>query len=188
MFEPAINDYVDGSLQGLQKKEVEKHLGGCSRCRRVCEDLKEVKARLKSLRKLKTSPDFVTVLRTRISMERSLSRRGFGNWQIRIPVYLTAGVAVILVTAFLFNPLKNSFITDVTNVPSNSFSSELTNSNPSIAPKQVFQDQPDAVNYPWDVVNPKGFRSSSERTERPPTTNPDSLRNSYKIHTVELEF
>jgi anti-sigma factor RsiW len=41
--EPAIHDYVDDVLDARQRTDVERHLEGCSDCRRLVDDLREIR-------------------------------------------------------------------------------------------------------------------------------------------------
>jgi anti-sigma factor RsiW len=41
--ETAINDYVDGTSDPFERNAVEEHLTGCAACRRLVDDLREIK-------------------------------------------------------------------------------------------------------------------------------------------------
>src|SRR5689334_8629426 len=41
--ESSIHDYVDETLDARQRGEVERHLAGCADCRRLVDDLREIR-------------------------------------------------------------------------------------------------------------------------------------------------
>jgi hypothetical protein len=173
-FQEKMFDYVDGLLPTGARKDVVRHLEECLDCSKIYENVTKVRWQLRNLNSIKVSPDFETVLRTRISMERSLSRRSFLNRPIRIPVYAATGALAFLAAFFILNvsdkqlnnnsaPLKVS-----SSVPSSQFSTNQT--VPST------QNTPQKINYPMDRLNLSGGTTISSRSlERQTSTLTDSV-------------
>ncbi len=98
-----ICDYIDGLLPIEARKEIDRQLHENREAEQFYKQVSELRAQLRSLRPIKTSPDFDTVLRTRIRMERSLSRRGWLSDSVRVPVAVTVGALAVVTIVFLFN-------------------------------------------------------------------------------------
>ena len=189
-FEDKIFDYVDGLLLGWQKKEVEKHFEKCDRCSSTFIEMKKVRSQIQKLKRLKTSTDFVTVLRSRISVERSLQRGFLMNWPIRIPLYIAAGALIVIATVIVFQLTKNKTFTGNINehrnlVPSlsNPILSKKSNSN-----LQNFQEK---VYFPMDEIklSRRGAPISSDELDSNSSAKSDSVRDSFptkRIQTVEF--
>lgn len=168
-----IFDYIDGLLPVEFRKSFNKHTDQCRHCSSVFDNLKALRAQLQSLKSVKTSPDFDTVLRTRISMERSLRRRSVLNRPIRVPIYAAAGTLAFIAAFFIFNlsesPLRKNGPLNVTS----SFSSSQISSNNS---KQVRQNTSQII-FPMEFVAVEGGSSiSSAASENRASTRTDSAR------------
>ncbi|MFQ5823153.1 MAG: anti-sigma factor family protein [bacterium] len=190
-FEGQIFDYLDDLLPNTQKKEIEKHFEECSRCSNAFKEIKNIRSLLRRLKTVKTSSDFETVLRTRISMERSLSRRGIINLPIKIPLYAAAGALLIIAASFILGSTNNFFHASNSNEPSTLVPSYSTDPNLSIDSSPNFQNLPEKVNYPMDWVNLSGRGASinSYELDNYSSAISDSIRDSIpakKIHTVEF--
>ena len=189
-FQENIFDYIDGLLPTGDKKGVLKHLEECLDCSEIYENVTKVRWQLRNLNSIKVSPDFETVLRTRISMERSLSRRSFLNRPIRIPVYAATGALAFLAAFFILNlsnkQLNNSSasLNALSSVPSSQFSTDQT--------KLRRQSALQKINYPMDRLNISGGTSiSSINLERQTSALTDSVREMVperRIQPVGVEF
>ncbi|MFQ5751905.1 MAG: anti-sigma factor [bacterium] len=151
-FEEKIFDYVDGILPSEKRKEVEKHFKECSPCLDFFNDTKNIRVQLRNLTSLKTSPDFETVLRTRIRMERSLNRHSVLNGPIRIPIYAVTGAFITIAAFFVFSSLNHGSAKN-SNIVAPSY---LTNQNVSNYSGTNIQNLSEKVNYPMDWVNLSG--------------------------------
>jgi len=91
------SDYVERSLHEEVRHEVEIHLKACPPCQQTVDRLGKLRHNLKSLPQLKTSPDFETVLRTRMRLERHRVR----PWSFSLPFVpaRTLGFAMVLFLA-----------------------------------------------------------------------------------------
>ncbi len=189
-FQDQIFDYIDGLLPSANRKGVVKHLEECLDCSKIFENVTKVREQLRNLNSIKVSPDFETVLRTRISMERSLSRRSFLNRPIRVPVYAATAALAFLAAFFILNlsdkqPNNNGVPLNV----SPSFSSSQFSTNQT---KPSTQTTPQKINYPMDRLNlPGGTSISSRSLERQTSTAADSITDivpERRIQPVGVEF
>jgi anti-sigma factor RsiW len=142
-----VYNYLDGLLSGQNRKLVEQKLQSDPEYRSFFADAKALRSNLKSLPGLKTSADFDTILRTRIKIERSLSRRrSFLTLPRFAPVYVAA--AALLALAVFVSPRFNQQPTQpaVTLGPQTTQIAE----QPS-APKVNAQATP-AMNFPTDLI------------------------------------
>jgi anti-sigma factor RsiW len=97
-----IYDYIDGILSREERKIVEKKIEADSDFRAFYNKAMLIRRSLKGLARIKPSDDFETILRARIRVERSLRRRSFLDFPIRVPAYVF-GAAVIVALAFAIN-------------------------------------------------------------------------------------
>ncbi|RMF62906.1 MAG: zf-HC2 domain-containing protein, partial [Calditrichaeota bacterium] len=173
-----IFDYVDGLLSIKNRKEVDRHIKGCNTCRDLYHRATDIKAKLKALPRIKTSSNFETILRTRISMERSLSWRAF-RWRANVPMYAIS-IAVVVVAVFLVANLRSS----------NPVSLTLSQPTVSTQPQANFNADSQTVNFPLDVVRLQGGGTplNSEAVQRDNSTPKDSTRDFLpeNVHTVEF--
>ncbi len=189
-FEEKIFDYVDGLLPTGARKDVVRHLEECLDCSEIYENVTKVRWQLRNLNSIKVSPDFETVLRTRISMERSLSRRSFLNRPIRIPVYAATGALAFLAAFFIFN-LSDKQLNN-NSAPLNVSSSVSSSQFSTNQTKLSRQSTPQKINYPMDRLNMSGGTSiSSSNLERQTSVLADSVRGvvpERRIQPVGVEF
>lgn len=189
-FQESIFDYIDGLLPTGAKKGVVKHLEECLDCSEIYENVTKVRWQLRNLNSIKVSPDFETVLRTRISMERSLRRRNFFNRPIRIPVYAATGALAFLAAFFILN---------ISDRQSNNNSAPLkvppSFSSSQFSPNQAklgSQSTPQRINYPMDRLDISGgtFISSSnlERQTSALTDSVTKIVPARRIQPVGVEF
>lgn len=178
-FEDKIFDYLEGSLPRELSKVVEGHFDSCPSCSSNFNEMKALKARLGTLQALKASADFETVLRARIRMERSLSRRSLFNRPIGIPIYAATGALIVLAAFLVLGPLTRDFRAggsgerailaspDIANQPISGFS--ITDSQ---------NTQPGGVHYPmdWLPLSRSGTALNSQELERQSPTRYDSTR------------
>ena len=90
-FNEMISDYIEGGLFKDDKKYFENHLKECPTCSETVSKMQILQKKLRSLKLLQTSPDFETVLRTRIRIESGIGRRRLHeiiwSWPAKVPVY-----------------------------------------------------------------------------------------------------
>ena len=106
-FTSLISDYLDGFLNGENKKAFEEHLLGCEACRATFQRVKLVQKHLRELPAIHTSSTFDVVLRSRI--RRELERESFFERLLlkligsRTPAYGLALASLALVSFLAFN-------------------------------------------------------------------------------------
>lgn len=189
-FEEKIFDYVDGLLPTEARKDVVRHLEECLDCSEIYEGVTKVRWQLRNLNSIKVSPDFETVLRTRISMERSLSRRSFLNRPIRIPVYAATGALAFLAAFFILN-LSDKQLNN-NSAPLNVSSSVSSSQFSTNQTKLSLQRTPQKINYPMDRLDISGgtFISSSnlEKQTSALTDSVTKIVPERRIQPVGVEF
>jgi len=88
-FSELFSEYVERSLHQKVRQEVELHLKACPPCQETIERLGRLRRNLKSLSAVKISPDFETVLRTRMRLERHRLR----PWTFSMPLFPARAMA-----------------------------------------------------------------------------------------------
>ena len=190
-IEQDIFDYIDGLLSPEKRKAVEKQIEKNPDILRFYNEIRTLKNRLRSLKTIKPSPDFETVLRARIRMERSINRQKvFGGFS-RVPAFAFTGVLIAIIIAILFNTTNFNISSKFSNF-SNTSTPEADMNSAVIGSGQEKQKH---VHYPMDKLvwkNTRGTPVESKtlrgnlpsRLDTSNTTNPERL-----IKTVDyIEF
>ena len=185
-FEEKIFDYVDDLVPTQKRKEIENHLNDCSPCSEAFKQTESLRHQLRSLPTHQTSEDFQTVLRTRIRLERSISRQGILSRPIRIPVYAAAGIVLAIAAFFM---LKVNTDNNQPIQPGNPQLVSPFNIQGSVTSSNA-RRVPNPVNFPMDWVNVRGRGTSINSTELNnfSATRTDSARgvNAREVSTVEF--
>lgn len=87
-----LSDYVERSLHEEVRQKIEFHLKACPPCQETVERLGKLRRNLRSLSAVKASPDFETVLRTRMRLERHRLR----PWTFSMPLLPARAMAYAL--------------------------------------------------------------------------------------------
>ncbi len=98
-----IYDYVDGLLPSEARREVARQIERNPEARAFYDDVVALRVSLKGLKYIQVPSDFDTVLRTRIRMERSMSRQGFFAGPLRLPAAATVGALAVAAVVMVFN-------------------------------------------------------------------------------------
>lgn len=181
-FRETILDYVDGLITPEQKKTVTKHLDECPQCRLFYDETRDLRNQLKKLQPIKMPPDFETVLRTRISMEKSLSRRGTVTWAVKFPLYAAAG-ALIFMAALLFynNVLINGQSPNAVSFYSSSLAGDdSADQIPSLSRRVYTMDK--------IMIPGQGTPLNSESLTNNSITPDDSIKSNLRVRSVAIEF
>ena len=188
-FENEIFDYIDGLLPTDSRKIVDKHLTDCSDCSDLLNNLQGLKHQLKNLKPHKTSPDFDTVLMTRIRMERSLKKNWTFASPFRIPVYAATGALALLAAFFMFNSSNNNFTNSnsANLVPTPPFTSSQSNINNIRRTTKAVQKR---VKFPMEKFNLSGGTAINSNTfEQRASSGRDSSRTTlYDSRIQPVEF
>lgn len=191
-FEEVIFDYVDNLISGEKRKELEQHFEQCPPCREMFKNIKALRSRLLILKPIKTSPEFETILRTRISVERSWNRGAFINWPMRLPIYAVSGALVILIAFFVASVMKGELL--FSDSKKSSRASSIINSQP-IIDNSVTQNSSrpaETIHFPMDwkaISSRRGTAINSAEYERNARARLDSTRTALPKETiVPVEF
>lgn len=175
-FTDLLSDYAENGLASAEKRELDVHLQQCSECRSAADGVVNLRYSLRQMPGLKTSPDFETILRTRIKMERRTHAAPMWNWRYLAPRQV-ATLSVTAVAAFscLFY-LWPRF-----------FRASLPPASPAIAVSQMqtvpngvlSSVSPAKILYTLDQVTPQlwpNFGAARPEAGRAGSTAPESLR------------
>lgn len=107
-----FSDYIENALDAAQAESVKSHLNRCPECRDTVSRLKGLKSVMRKLNPIRVSPDFGTILRTRIRIETSMERKSvlgniFGG-TTRVPAYVASFAIVILVVFLIRSQLDRN--------------------------------------------------------------------------------
>jgi len=188
-FEHEIFDYVDGLLSPEAKREIERRLEQQPEAQEFYTQIRTVKNTLRCLPAIKTSSNFDTVLRTRIQMEKSWSRRGLWTGNVRVPAFAIVGGAAAVMAILLWGPFntRNNITAGSLPLSTNESPYQVENTQ-QLAPTQSLTQ---TVKYPMDVVPVSGRRGAIDsRVQRPNLSNrTDSLRaTSAERSIMTVEF
>lgn len=151
-FSESFSDYVDNTVLPDQKRLLEAHLSECPSCHDTIVRLQNLRARMHTLPRLKASPDFETILRTRIMLERKKSHllpHVPRKMRIsRAAVYASAGLLVLFALGALMRDWQGA----------NGFTKRVPNDERYIS--SFYQPAPDSplqatkLSYPLDRILP----------------------------------
>ncbi len=180
-FQSEVFDYVDGLLPDEQRKRLDKQMQASPAALEFFNEVRALRRQLKSLRQIKTSPDFDTVLRTQIQMEKNLSRRSLFGWTTNVPVALTAGALALVAVLFV----AGSFQSDR--------EMQIATARRLGSSATTFRSVGNStgVNYPMDLVQSHGggIKVDSRNRNQRASANADSVQTLPKdrpIVTVEF--
>jgi hypothetical protein len=107
-----VSEYIDGELTRDQQRSIEAHLAECKTCDEVIAHVKLLRRNLHELKKIETSPDFETILRTRIRIESGVSRQRlyelFWTGPVRWPLYGMATALIVIASIMVFDQVKKN--------------------------------------------------------------------------------
>ena len=110
-FDDLMSDYVEGNIPFNSKRDIEYHLQNCQICSTKAKKINILRETLKKLPALSVSPNFETILRTRISFENRQRRHRIENlfspWQVRIPLYGISFALIIIAILAIFSQISN---------------------------------------------------------------------------------
>jgi len=174
-FTDLLSDYAENGLASAEKRELDVHLQQCSECRSAADGVVNLRYSLRQMPALKTSPDFETILRTRIKMERRAHAAPIWNFRHLAPRRVaTLSAAVVAIVCLIY--LWPSF-----------FGPTFQPASPTIAVSQMqaapngvlLSVSPAKILYTLDQVTPQlwpNFGTARQSTGRAASTPTDSLR------------
>ena len=75
-YSEAIAEFVDGTLDPLRQRELERHVEACAACRSLVADLKSIQAAAFTLDRVELPSHLLPSLRARLAEEPAPSTRG----------------------------------------------------------------------------------------------------------------
>jgi anti-sigma factor RsiW len=99
--------YVDGELDPVEERAVERHLEGCAPCRALVADLRTVRAAAFTLDRREPPADLFERIQARVAAEPRSSPRllGWPNTRTAWGTWLAAAAALLITTAIGLTPL-----------------------------------------------------------------------------------
>jgi len=171
-FTELLSDYVENTLAFAEKRELDVHLEHCSECRSAADGVVNLRRNFRRLSTIQSSPDFETILRTRIKLDRRVHVAPIWNLRYLAPgrfaAYSAAAVVVMGCLFYLWQRLPARALPPA--------SSTIAVSQMQLAPNSVFPSvSPAKIFYTLDQVTPQlwpnfgASRKSSERASSAPT-------------------
>jgi len=177
-FTDLLSDYAENELASAEKRELDVHLQQCSECRSAADGVVNLRYSLRQLSALKTSPDFETILRTRMKMERRAHAAPMWNFRHLAPrrvATLSAAVVAIGCMIYLWPRFSRASFQPAS--PTIAVSQML---RPGGVPNGVLSSvSPAKILYTLDQVTPQlwpNFGALRKSPESGASPLPDSLR------------
>jgi hypothetical protein len=175
-FTKLLSDYAENTLMPAEKCELDVHLEQCTECRVAAEGVVNLRRNLRRLPAIPISPDFETILRTRIKLDRRAYAAPIWNRQHVAPRRLaTFSATAVIMIACMFYAWQR--LSSKTLPPS---SSSIAISQMQLAPSANFSSvSPAKILYTLDQVTPQlwpNFDPRGLRPERVPSAPLDSSR------------
>ena len=102
-----MSDYIDNNLDKEKKQSFEKHLSECQKCSQKTADIKTLEAKLRALRTIKPSEDFLGNFYNRLRHDSIPEKKN----KYFLP--LTTGIAAAIVIAVMYSNYFYSFSPDI---------------------------------------------------------------------------
>lgn len=177
-FREFLSLYVDKEIPKEKEQEFEKHLDECLSCHDSVSVQRKILDDIHSLKSVRTSEDFDTILRTRIKIESGLSRRRLKEmvwgWPARIPIYGMSLALIIIAALMVMQQFKSM---NQSTVPEAYPNTEWYGNNPARNQSSNGILETDNSIYVIDSVNPEVENSgqNSDRADSSSLSGNDSL-------------
>lgn len=173
-FSEFFSDYVENTVHTEQRQFLDTHLAQCPSCHAAVNRLQILRSHMRALPRIKTSPDFDTMLRTRLMLERKRVSflHAFPDFT-RMPRMVSYGLAsvliLLLVGVFARNgQSSNAFAPRQEELKISSFTTPASNTT-----------RPSTQVYSLDKIRPSSFSTPSKlEISSEPLVTPDSLAES----------
>jgi hypothetical protein len=151
-FSELLSDYAENALAPVEKNEFAAHLKDCVECRSAAEGVVNLRRNLRRLPVLQTSPDFETILRTQIKLDRRANVAPIWSMRYagsrRFAAYSAAAALALICVFYLWQRLSADAL------PSSP--SSIAVSQMQIAPNQTLPSvSPAKILYTLDKVTPQ---------------------------------
>ncbi len=107
-FSALLSDYAENAMAPVEKSDIAAHLNECVECRSAVEGVVNLRRSLRRLPAVQASPDFETILRTRIKLDRRASAPIWGLRYAsprRLATYSAAFALAVLCVFYLWRRL-----------------------------------------------------------------------------------
>ena len=97
--------YLDNSLYGDDKKDVEEHLNSCSRCSKALVELSKMRSLVGNLADVEPPPWFKQKIMSRVREEagkKSLVQKLFYPLRIKIPVQVLTTIFIAVLVVYIY--------------------------------------------------------------------------------------
>ncbi len=175
-FTELLSDYAENTLASAEKRELDVHLEQCSECRSAADGVVSLRRNFRRLSTIQASPDFETILRTRIKLDRRAQIAPIWNLRYLAPQRLAAySAAAVVVMSCVFYFWQRQ---PARALPS--ASSTIAVSQMQLAPNSILPSvSPAKILYTLDQVTPQlwpNFGALRKSPERVSSTPNDSSR------------
>jgi len=173
-FTELLSDYADNTLAPSAKRELDGHLQECPECHSAADGVINLRHNLRRLSTIQTSPDFETILRTRIKLDRRAHVAPIWGMPFVFPRRLATYSATAALAALCFFYLWQRLSANALSP----FPAGIAVSQMQITPNQILPEvSPAKILYTLDQVTPQlwpNFGVTRKGTERLASTATDS--------------
>jgi hypothetical protein len=187
-YSELLSDYAERTLMSEEKKELEAHLQQCPDCHSAAHRIANLRRTLHQLPTVHATPDFETILRARIKLDRRTS--SVPLWRVssgaltRLTAYSFAAIFLIAV-AFIYLGQRQTKLSVPSSSPTITVSQSPKASNNTlssfsttqflftldkITPQRLFDLSPPANASPQPIDSVSPDSSSTNPSSRPATT------------------
>ncbi len=176
-FSESFSEYVENDVHPEQRKSLDAHLAQCPNCHAAVARLQNLRTHMRALPRMKTSPDFDTLLRASLMLERKRAHAiPFFSEFVRMPraaTYAFAGFVLLLAAAMLIRGGQGAeaFAKRAQHEELNVSSFYQPATNSSTSSEKIF--------FPLDKIRPASLHTQPDlnaMNER--ETRPDSVKES----------
>lgn len=150
-FSALLSDYAENAMAPVEKSDIAAHLNECVECRSAVEGVVNLRRSLRRLPAVQASPDFETILRTRIKLDRRASAPIWGLRYAsprRLATYSAAFALAVLCVFYLWRRLPAD------SLPGSP--SSLNVSQMQVAPNQTLPSvSPTKILFTLDKITPQ---------------------------------
>ena len=162
-FREMVSDYIEGELSGEDKIHFENHIKECSICSEITAKMRLLQNDLCSLKLIQASPDFDTILRTRIRIESGIGRRRLHeiiwNWPAKIPVYGMSLALIIIAFVLVAEQINQPY---QSLKPDPYVNTEWYGGNPNQNNSSVMMDETENFIYVIERTSPDKLFNNNE--------------------------
>jgi predicted anti-sigma-YlaC factor YlaD len=164
-FTKLLSDYAENALTPAEKSELDVHLQKCTECRSAANGVVNLRRNLRHLSTVQISPDFETILRTRIKLDRRAYAAPMWNTHYvaprRIVTYSATAVIMISCMFYLWQRFSAKALPPSSTIAVSKMQLAPSSTLPSVTPAKIL--------YTLDQVTPQlwpNFGASGAESDR----------------------